>query len=107
MERKDWPTRITILGVPHKVEYKENVGDIMERETAWGSFDPWTREIKVWAPKGRDWADVLETLIHEVLHAVKHLLHLEAFAGDVGHDELDLVALALTDMLIRNNWLKE
>lgn len=48
----------------------------------------------------------LQTLFHEVLHAIDEILHLKCFKGKRGHKELDILSSALTDILIRNNFIK-
>ena len=36
----------------------------------------------------------------------QELLHLKALGSDEHHDELDILALALVDVLTRNGWLR-
>lgn len=48
-----------------------------------------------------------KTILHEVLHAIHEDLALDCFKDDDGHKDLDRVALAMADVLTRNNWLKE
>ena len=50
--------------------------------------------------------EVLQTIIHEVLHAIHDDLQLDCFKEAAGHKDLDRVALAMADVLTRNGWLR-
>ena len=98
---------INILVVEYKVTYCSNPSevDIYKRESLWGQIDYWTRTIRVY-DNGRPDEDIFQTLLHEILHAIDSQLHLKIMKEDNGHDNIDLIALALTDVLFRNGWLK-
>ncbi len=102
------PDTINILGKNIKVEYCEKVSDvdIFKRESLWGQYDPWTHTIRVYS-NGRSEDATLSTLLHEILHVIATELHLSSLddSDEIKHNELDVLALALSDMLIRNNWL--
>jgi hypothetical protein len=49
--------------------------------------------------------DIWESLLHEVLHGIANHLHLKAMGSDENHDELDIIALALIDIFVRNGWV--
>jgi hypothetical protein len=103
------PNSINILGKTYTVTYCDKVSDvdIYGRKSIWGQVDYWSRSIRVFA--GLPEAEILQTIIHEVLHAISCELHLKIWNYDTddGHDELDLVAMALADVMNRNNWLKD
>jgi hypothetical protein len=100
------PSEINILGVRYQVTYVTNPAevDIQHRQSLWGQYDPWTRTIRVYANQ-RPEEDIWQTVLHEVLHAIADLLHLKALTDNQNHDELDLVALAFTDVIARNGWM--
>ena len=103
------PESIKVLGIPYTIRYCDNPidVDVHKRSSLWGQCDYWTRTIRVY-DGGRCIEDIFETILHEVLHAIGEALKLDVL--DKGeaidarkHDELDVLALALTDVLFRNN----
>jgi hypothetical protein len=100
------PTSIIILGHQYEITYVENPVDvdINKRECLFGQIDYWTRTIRIYTKDRRE-SDILETLIHEILHAIETDLKLDCFKEERGHDELDIIATALTDTFIRNGWI--
>jgi hypothetical protein len=48
---------------------------------------------------------VWQTIIHEVLHGIADALKMKLNKKDM-HDELDILALAITDVFYRNGWIK-
>ena len=101
------PNSINILGKEYSVTYvdKPSDVDVFKRSSLWGQVDPWTHSIRVYAPEGFSDEEILETIIHEVLEVIGEKLRLESFSDHDNHDELQLVALALADTMIRNDWL--
>ena len=99
------PQKINILGVKYSITYVDNPSevDIYKRSSLWGQTDFWTRTIRVY-DNGRSMEDIFQTVLHEVLHSVSEMLKLE-LRKEARHDELDLIALALTDVFFRNGWL--
>jgi len=102
----DKPTLINILGIEYSVTYVDNPAevDIYKRESCWAQLDFWTRTIRVY-DHGRSLEDIWQSLLHEVLHGIAGALHLKALGADANHDELDILALALMDVFVRNGWL--
>ena len=49
--------------------------------------------------------DIWHTIFHEVLHCIGSSLNLKIDNQDM-HDELDMLALALVDVLFRNDWMR-
>ncbi|MBE2200424.1 MAG: hypothetical protein IAE79_17550 [Anaerolinea sp.] len=98
------PTKVNILGVTYTVEYVQNPAevDIFRRKSLWGQIDYWTRTIRIY-DNGRPMEDLWQTLLHEILHGIAEAMHLNGL--NEHHEELDIVALALTDVLFRNGWL--
>lgn len=103
----DKPTSITILGKVYSVEYVDKPSDVdmFKRESLWGQIDFWTRSIRIY-DNGRNIEDVWHSIFHEVLHGIATALKLDALDDDKHHDELDLLALGLVDVIFRNEWLK-
>lgn len=102
--------KINIIGIDYKIEYVDKPSDVdmYKRESLWGQIDYWTRTIRVY-DNGRNKEDLFQTLLHEILHGIQAALSLDILDVDKDskkHDELDVLALALTDVLMRNNLLK-
>ena len=106
-ELKMKPNEVNVLGIIYKIEYVDNPSDvdIYKRKSLWGQIDYWTRSIRIY-DNGRNPEDVFETILHELLHAIGDALKLSILAEDKNHDQLDVLALALTDLMTRNNWIK-
>jgi len=101
------PSKVIILGIEYSIEYVDRPSDvdINHRESMWGQIDYWTRSIRVYSNELSD-EDVWGTIMHEVLHGIAELFRLGALTDDESHNDLDLLALALTDVLFRNGWIK-
>lgn len=102
----DKPASINILGTVYTVEYVEKPSDVdlFKRESLWGQVDYWTRTIRVY-DNNNPVQDVWRSVFHEVLHAIATGLHIEDEFND--EDEMvDLVAMALVDVLVRNGWMR-
>jgi len=107
------PKNLTILGKSYTIEYCDNPAnvDINKRESLWGQVDYWTRTIRIYDIGRNNNEDIWHYLIHEILHVFGQELKLECFekgyANDQKkHEELDIIALALTDTLFRNNLIR-
>jgi hypothetical protein len=102
----DKPTEVNILGVIYSIQYVDNPTDVdmYKRQALWGQIDFWTRTIRIY-DAGRKIEDIFQSIIHEVLHGICVDLHLKTFNDETNHDDLDVLALALVDMLIRNGWV--
>jgi len=107
MSGNNMPTEVNILGSRYSIEYVDNPAevDIFKRESLWGQIDFWTRTIRIYA---RDFSseDIWESIIHEVLHGIAESLNLYMLQDKDNHDQLGVLAVALTDTFIRNGWLK-
>jgi len=101
------PDKVNILGVEYSIEYVDNPAnvDMYKRESLWGQIDYWTRTIRIY-DNGRSPEDVWRALLHEILHGISEPLKLK-LKEEAMHDELDLLSIALTDVLFRNGWIKE
>ena len=100
------PESLNILGIEYKIIYVEKPSDVdlQGREALMGQIDYWTRTIRVY-DNGRSLNDIWQTLIHEILHAIGSELHLK-INEEKFHEELDTIAVVLTDVLFRNGILK-
>jgi len=103
------PGSVNIIGIVYTIEYvdKPSEVDIHKRESLWGQIDHWTRTIRIYDDGNRPPEDIWQTIIHEVLHGIASLLKLEVLEDEDNHDELDILALALVDVLFRNDWIKK
>ena len=106
------PESLNILGINYKITYCANASevDIHKRESCWGQVDFWTQTIRIY-DNGRQVEDIWETIIHEILHVIGEKLKLECFdKGNIKderkHEELSIIATALTDTLFRNDLIK-
>jgi len=100
------PTELNILGIPHKITYHDKPSDVDSRGRGsfWGEIDHWKRAIRIYDNESTI-NDIWETLIHEVIHGIGDIMHLE-FLENAKDNDIDLLALALTDFLFRNNLIK-
>lgn len=101
------PTSVNVLGKVYTIEYKDNPAevDMYKRESLWGQIDYWTRTIRIYDNETVD-GDTIHWLLHEILHAIASELNLVLDKAE-HHDDLDVFALALSDVFIRNGWLKD
>ena len=101
------PEKVNILGVEYQIEYVDNPAEVdrNKRESLWGQIDYWGRTIRVYVCD-RPEEDVFKTILHEILHGIETALKLKCFDGDRGHEEMDILAIALTDTLFRNGFIE-
>jgi len=99
------PSSVNILGVTYAIAYVEKPSDvdIYHRDSLWGQIDYWTRTIRIY-DNGRPEEDIMQCLVHEILHGIAEALKLNLRKPE-RHDDLDILALALVDTFYRNNWL--
>ena len=104
------PETVVILGLEYKIIYADNPSDvdIHRRESLWGQIDYWTRTIRIY-DNNRSIEDIWHSLIHEVLHGIASELHIKSLeyksVDDQSHHDLDILSLAITDVLFRNGWI--
>lgn len=98
------PKKVIILGKEYSIKYVSNPAevDMYKRESLWGQIDYWTRTIRIYDNETTD-TDIVETIIHEVIHGLEEDLKLKCFKDK--HDDLALLAMGLADTLIRNKWI--
>lgn len=101
------PDKVNILGIEYSIIYvdKPSDVDIFKRESLWGQIDYWTRTIRIY-DNARPIEDIWHAIFHEVIHGLSQVLHLQEMDKKENEDELDLIALAFTDILFRNGWMK-
>ena len=102
------PKKVVILGIEYSITYCDKASDVdcNGRVALWGQIDYWTRSIRVY-DGGRSDEDIWGTIIHECLHGIGNALNikpLEALEKEE-EDTVGLLALALVDVLFRNNWI--
>lgn len=101
------PKNVNIIGKRYSIEYVNRPSDvdIYKRESLWGQIDYWTRTMRIYEGN-RTIEDIFETIIHEIIHGIATELHLKELKKEGNHDELDILAVALADVLTRNGWIK-
>ena len=110
------PNTVNILGINYRVEYVDKWDDMPVK--AEGAIESHKRLITLY-DNDQPFEDNEHTflvLLHEALHAIDDSLNLKCFMptkcgcgkyhGEDGHKELGLVALALSDFLFRNGFIK-
>jgi hypothetical protein len=99
------PESVNILGKRYSIEYVDRPSDVdvFRRESLWGQIDYWTRTIRIY-DNGRTVEDVLETIMHEVIHGILGELRLKDWNNN--EDNVSLLGIGLADVLTRNGWLK-
>jgi len=78
---------------------------IYHRQSLWGQIDHWTRTIRVY-DNGRADGDLWDTIMHEVLHGIASELNIKALTDNDCETVIGLLGMALSDVFIRNGWLK-
>ena len=102
------PTNFEILGIPYTIAYHElpSEVDADKRASLVGQHDPWDRTIRIYY-KNKPLEDVFITLLHEILHAIDGELEMDLFSsmGDDEEKSINVLALALFNVLNKNGWL--
>jgi hypothetical protein len=98
------PRSLNILGKTVKIVYCEKVSEVDAegKDPLWGQYLSWESTIRVFAGQ-RSQADILHTIIHEVVHAILMDTHIKGFES---HEDLDLFAGIMADTLLRNNLIR-
>ena len=99
------PESVNILGREYAIQYVSNPAevDIHRRAALWGQIDCWTRSIRVY-DNGRRLDDILEVLLHEVIHGIATELNIKTLNDS--EDDLHLLSVGLADVLVRNGWIE-
>lgn len=108
MKRK--PEQVNILGTTYKVIYeKEAINvDIHKRYPYAGQTDYWTQTIRIHDDGTLANDSIFQTLVHEICHVISEVLHIEPLQqkhGESCNDDMDLVALGIADVLLRNGFV--
>ena len=101
------PTEVNILGMPYKINYVDSVSDvdIHRRESLWGQIDYWTHSIRIY-DGGRSIESIWKTIFHEVIHGITSHLKIKVIRDAENYEDIvELLALGMADVLIRNGWL--
>jgi hypothetical protein len=106
--------KVNVLGKEYTITYTDVFSqvDIFKRDGMLGQVDYLTHSIRIYDNGSSD-EEVFSTLLHEILHIIISDLKVKSLGGGYEnkqsvnqHEDLDLIALALTDTLYRNNLLK-
>lgn len=102
------PSQVKIIDTIYTIEYvdKPSDVDIFRRQSLWGQCDYWTRTIRVYTGNLSE-ADIMQTLWHEIIHAICEKLHISTDAGKLNDNEtaIDLLATAINAVLHDNDLL--
>jgi hypothetical protein len=101
------PRKLNIAGKNYVVRYFEDMirVDKSGEEPLWGQCRPTDREIRVF--NGRDAPDVIDTLIHESLHALlNERASIRVAIGDNEEAMVTDLAAAIPDFLVRNKLIR-
>ena len=102
------PKRLNICGKLYKVRYFKNRLDVdpESNEPLWGACHFNNREIRIYS--GADGPDLMDTVIHEITHAILHEHQvLLAMVGEPNEEAfVNDLASAITDCLIRNKLVR-
>jgi len=109
-----YPEQLNIAGSNYKIIYVDHPikVDRNNRQTFDAEVDYWNREIRIWKNEKHTPEDVWWFILHEVLHVIFYNLKL-SILDDEGeknqkvHDEIDTLALTLTDFLFRNDLINQ
>ena len=102
------PTSLNILGKTYQVVYCDKPSDVDPRghEALFGMVDTWTNEIRIYT--GTSEHEIFDSIIHEVLHAITRNLKINTITkANDQEDVVSLLALGLSDFLVRNDWLRD
>ena len=97
------PEKLNILGTEYNVLYfnKSSDVDTHGKEPLWGQFIREDRQIRIMSGS-RSTIEILQTIIHEMIHAILEDMRTDAWDGEQGHKELDLFATIFVDTITRN-----
>jgi len=102
------PESLNILGIPYKIRYCEKLTDVTGNSritSVVGEIDHVDKIISVY-DNGRSINDIWETILHEVIHGIAESLHIKPLVGEENEINVDLLGLALSDFLFRNDLIK-
>lgn len=101
-----FPDTINILGTPYKVLYQDNPSDvdIFKRESLWGQIDYWTCTIRIYK-NNLPLIEIWKNIFHEMLHGLGQDGNITMLKNKDNHSELNFLAGALVDTLVRNGWM--
>lgn len=101
------PDEVNIVGIVYKIEYFDRPSDVdvFKRASVWGQCDFWTRTIRVYKNDLSN-REIWNTIMHEVLHAIVEALNLGGEKLDDDDKTVDVLAITLVDVLVRNGWMK-
>lgn len=102
------PTEVNIMGIKYKISYFKDPQevDIYNKDCYWGQICFWEREIRILDNGHRTEEDIFQTLIHEVAHGLTERLKSKCLDDDDNHAEFTAFMTALSDTLVRNDWIK-
>lgn len=100
------PDTVNVLGVPIAIVYCDKVADVDIHHCSqlWGQWGRDDRTIRVFRGS-LSTPDILQTIVHELIHAINEMLHLKDVEDDGDNHDLDRLAVTLVDTFVRNGWI--
>lgn len=95
-----FPETVDVCGIEYTVELVE---DSIDAEEEYGRISFQARVIRIQDHK--DDMVNMQTLIHEVLHAISHHYALHLDDTEEKHEQMDVLASVLVDTLVRSDIL--
>jgi hypothetical protein len=81
--------------------------DVFKRQSCWGQIDYWTHSIRIFDDQQTQTDEsVLHILLHEILHGITTALKIDLNKENDEETVIDVLALALADVLARNGMIK-
>ncbi len=99
------PGQVNVLGKTYSISYTDRPSDvdIHGYKSLWGQVDHWTHSIRIYAPAGFEIVEILDSILHEIIHVVANELKIDALKDN--EEAVGLLAMALADTLTRNGWI--
>jgi hypothetical protein len=101
------PNSIIICGIEYKMIYFDSAIEVDEekRSALYGQIVYDKREIRI-LKGNRKYNDILQTIMHEIMHAIDDILLLDLFCNLKLHKKMDALSITLLDTLKRNGLIK-
>ena len=104
------PTHIKIFDSDYDIKYFDAYVEVdpRHRDLMEGCMDYELSEIRIYRNQ-RSYSDILETIIHEALHAIGQKLNIECLENDDTKSDavVDIIAVAINTILVDNNHIWE
>lgn len=99
------PDSVDIFSKRYTITYHGRPSDVDHdgRKAVWGQTDFWKHSIRIYEPPNFANGEVMDSILHEILHVLIYELKLEIPDEE---NVVGLLAMGLADVLQRNGWTK-